>query len=50
MADLGVDKAMNLDGSGSSAMAVNGVLTGHLSDTKGEREVGDALLFLPVQP
>jgi len=47
MKSLNVDKAMNLDGGGSSVMIVDGKSTGIPSDVEGERAVGDALLFLP---
>ena len=47
MKGLKVDQAMNLDGGGSSIMVIDGIQTGIPSDVKGERAVGDALLFLP---
>lgn len=47
MVGFGVDKAMDLDSGGSSVMFINEVQIGCPSDTKGERAVGDALLFLP---
>jgi exopolysaccharide biosynthesis protein len=47
MKSLNVDKAINLDGGGSSVMIVDGKITGIPSDVEGERAVGDALLFLP---
>ena len=47
MKSLNVDKAMNLDGGGSSIMIIDGIQTGVPSDVKGERAVGDAILFLP---
>jgi exopolysaccharide biosynthesis protein len=34
-------------GGGSAAMAVNGTLANHPSDTTGERAVGDAVVVLP---
>ena len=40
---LGLTQAMNLDGGGSTAMAVGGVLVGSPSDAAGERPVGDAI-------
>lgn len=46
MKGLGVDKAINLDGGGSSIMIINDIRTGVPSDAGGERSVGDALLFL----
>ncbi len=45
---LGAEEALNLDGGGSSAMVVNGSLTGLPSDKTGERAVGDALVFIPA--
>lgn len=38
---LGATEAMNLDGGGSTTMAVRGVLVNHPSDATGERAVGD---------
>ncbi len=46
---LGLTNAINLDGGGSTAMAVGGRLVTHPSDPTGERAVGDALLVLPAQ-
>jgi Phosphodiester glycosidase len=40
---LGLRDAVNLDGGGSTAMAVDGRLVTHPSDATGERPVGDAL-------
>lgn len=40
---LGLTQAMNLDGGGSTAMAVGGALVGSPSDAAGERPVGDAI-------
>ncbi|WEV24785.1 phosphodiester glycosidase family protein [Streptomyces sp. 71268] len=45
MRSLGARQAMNLDGGGSSAMAVNGKLITMPSDASGERAVGDALVL-----
>lgn len=45
MKSLGAVEAMNLDGGGSSAMAINGRLVNHPSDSTGERPVGDAILL-----
>ncbi|MEP4892110.1 MAG: phosphodiester glycosidase family protein [Aliiglaciecola sp.] len=45
MLELGVEKAINLDGGGSSVMVVNGHITGRPSDSTGERAVAEALLF-----
>src|SRR5262249_22581039 len=41
MRSLGAVNAMNLDGGGSTAMAVNGALVNHTSDAAGERPDGD---------
>ena len=46
---LGLVDAINLDGGGSSAMALRGRLISHPSDAAGERPVGDALLVLPTR-
>ncbi|NEA37024.1 phosphodiester glycosidase family protein [Streptomyces sp. SID13031] len=44
---LGLHDAINLDGGGSTAMAVNGTLVSHPSGTNGaERAVGDALIWV----
>ncbi|WP_460312898.1 phosphodiester glycosidase family protein [Aliiglaciecola aliphaticivorans] len=45
MLELGVQKAINLDGGGSSVMVVNGQITGKPSDKDGERAVAEALIF-----
>jgi exopolysaccharide biosynthesis protein len=47
MRALGAVSALNLDGGGSSAMAVDGNLINHPSDATGERPIGDAVLVLP---
>lgn len=47
MRTLGAVDAMNLDGGGSTTMAVNGVLVNHPSDATGERAVGDTVVVLP---
>ncbi|MFJ9787496.1 phosphodiester glycosidase family protein [Amycolatopsis sp. NPDC101161] len=47
MARLGAVAAINLDGGGSTAMAIDGKLVSSPSDATGERPVGDALLVLP---
>jgi exopolysaccharide biosynthesis protein len=39
--------AINLDGGGSSTMAVGGQVVNRPSDASGERPVGDAILVLP---
>ncbi len=44
---LGLVDAINLDGGGSTAMAVNGALVTHPSDPAGERPVGDAIVVTP---
>ena len=46
MRDLGARQAMNLDGGGSTALAVNGALVNHPSDATGERADGDALVIV----
>jgi len=46
MRELGAVDAMNLDGGGSSAMAVDGMLVNHPSDSTGERPIGDAVVVL----
>jgi hypothetical protein len=48
MRSLGAVQALNLDGGGSSAMAVNGTLVNVPSDTTGERAVGDTVHVLPL--
>ncbi len=45
---LGLVDAINLDGGGSTTMALGGQLISHPSDATGERPVGDALLVLPT--
>ncbi|MET8145542.1 phosphodiester glycosidase family protein [Sphaerisporangium sp. NPDC005288] len=47
MRSLGAVRAINLDGGGSTAMAVNGALVNHPSDATGERPVGDTVQVLP---
>jgi hypothetical protein len=47
MRSLGAVQALNLDGGGSSAMAVNGRLVNATSDATGERPVGDTIQVLP---
>ncbi|MEU6669620.1 phosphodiester glycosidase family protein [Streptomyces sp. NPDC046727] len=47
MKSLGAVQAMNLDGGGSTAMAVNGRLVNQPSDAAGERAVGDTVQVLP---
>ncbi|WP_234342526.1 phosphodiester glycosidase family protein [Streptomyces sp. NRRL B-3648] len=48
MRSLGAVQAMNLDGGGSTAMAVDGTLVNHPSDAAGERAVGDTVQVLPA--
>lgn len=47
MRALGARVAVNLDGGGSTAMAVQGRLLGRPSDSTGERPVGDVIAVLP---
>lgn len=47
LVSLGAHDAANLDGGGSSAMAVQGVLVNRPSDPGGERSVGSALVIVP---
>ncbi|MFD4975505.1 phosphodiester glycosidase family protein [Streptomyces sp. NPDC058424] len=49
MRSLGAVQALNLDGGGSSAMAVDGRLVNITSDATGERPVGDTLQVLPAR-
>ncbi len=49
MRSLGALEAINLDGGGSTAMAVDGVLVNDTSDATGERAVGDTVQILPAQ-
>jgi exopolysaccharide biosynthesis protein len=44
MLSLGAVQAMNLDGGGSTAMAINGTLFNHPSDSAGERADGDFII------
>jgi hypothetical protein len=44
---LGLVRAINLDGGGSTTMTRNSRVISHPSDTTGERPVGDALLVMP---
>ena len=44
---LGMVDALNLDGGGSTTMAINGQVINTPSDATGQRPVGDALLVLP---
>ncbi|WP_037855070.1 phosphodiester glycosidase family protein [Streptomyces sp. NRRL S-340] len=50
MRSLGAVDALALDGGGSTAMAVGGVLVTSPSDTTGERAVGGTLQVLPSAP
>ncbi|MGW3160425.1 phosphodiester glycosidase family protein [Streptomyces sp. NPDC001089] len=47
MRSLGAVRALNLDGGGSTAMAVDGKLVNVTSDATGERAVGDTIQVLP---
>lgn len=47
MRSLGAVEAMNLDGGGSTTMAIDGVLVNRPSDATGERPVGDSVQVLP---
>jgi Phosphodiester glycosidase/SPOR domain len=47
MRSIGAVAALNLDGGGSTAMAVNGKLVNATSDATGERPVGDTIQVLP---
>ncbi|ADI06141.1 secreted protein [Streptomyces bingchenggensis BCW-1] len=49
MRSLGAERALNLDGGGSSAMAVAGELVNAPSDAAGERPVGDTVQVLPAR-
>jgi hypothetical protein len=44
---LGLVRAVNLDGGGSTTMTLHGQVITHPSDATGERPVGDAILVLP---
>jgi Phosphodiester glycosidase/SPOR domain len=48
MRDLGAVDAINLDGGGSTATVVNGLLQGVPSDATGERPDGDGIVILPI--
>jgi|GEM_PF-2836148 len=48
MVSLGAVSAANLDGGGSTAMSIRGVLVNQPSDAAGERPVGTALVVVPV--
>jgi exopolysaccharide biosynthesis protein len=47
---LGLVRAVNLDGGGSTTMTLHGQVITHPSDATGERPVGDAVLVLPGEP
>jgi exopolysaccharide biosynthesis protein len=47
MRSLGARDALNLDGGGSTTMAVRGRMVNLPSDPGGERPVSDAILVLP---
>jgi len=44
---LGMVEAINLDGGGSTTMAVGGQVVNSSFDASGQRPVGDAVLVLP---
>src|SRR5687767_14553856 len=44
---LGLRSALNLDGGGSTTMAVNGKIVNHPSDPGGARKVSDAIVVVP---
>ncbi|MGY6018042.1 phosphodiester glycosidase family protein [Streptomyces spinosirectus] len=48
MRSLGAVEALNLDGGGSTTMAVRGILANHPSDATGERPVGDTVQVRPA--
>ncbi|MES5823416.1 phosphodiester glycosidase family protein [Streptomyces sp. RG80] len=48
MRSLGAVQALNLDGGGSTAMAVDGTLVNVPSDAAGERAVGDTVQVIPA--
>ena len=48
MKSLGAVRAVNLDGGGSTAMAVGGTLVSTPSDATGERPVQDTVRVLPA--
>jgi hypothetical protein len=50
MIELGAVDAINLDGGGSSTMAIDGKVVNHPSDITGERPVSDAIVVLPNRP
>lgn len=50
LVSFGCIDAMNLDGGGSTALAVNGVLANRPSDDAGQRSVGSALFLEPRPP
>jgi exopolysaccharide biosynthesis protein len=50
MRALGSVQALNLDGGGSTTMAVHGTVLGRPSDATGERPIGDAILIFPPGP
>lgn len=47
MHELGAMQAINLDGGGSTSMALDGKVVNRPSDDAGERPVGDAVVILP---
>jgi exopolysaccharide biosynthesis protein len=47
MRSLGARDALNLDGGGSTAMAIRGELVSRPSDPSGERAVSDGIFLVP---
>ncbi len=47
MASLGAREAMNLDGGGSTTMAIGGRVVNRPSDPTGERPVAEGIFVLP---
>lgn len=47
---LGITEAVNLDGGGSTTLAVRGIVANRPSDEEGERAVANALLVLGPEP
>lgn len=50
MKSIGCEVAMNLDGGGSSSIAVNGMVTNFPSDASGPRSVSDAVVVRRIAP
>jgi exopolysaccharide biosynthesis protein len=49
MRSLGAVQALNLDGGGSTTMALRGTLANNPSDAAGERPVGDTVQVIPAR-